>query len=71
VRSFRSSSRSENEDGPWRGKWRYVERRIRHWKLPELLALGNDVTAVYEDNVPSQLAAAAADAGRLPALARA
>jgi len=31
---------AENEDSPWRGKWRYVERRIRHWKMPELLALG-------------------------------
>jgi hypothetical protein len=41
---------AENEDGPWRGKWRYVERRIRHWKLPELLALGHEVAAVYEDN---------------------
>jgi hypothetical protein len=39
---------AENEDGPWRGKWRYVERRIRHWKLPELLALGHDVTTVYD-----------------------
>ena len=32
-----------NEDGPWRGKWRYVERRIRHWMLPELLTLGRHV----------------------------
>lgn len=38
------------EDGPWRGKWRYVERRIRHWMLPELLALGRRVAAVYDDN---------------------
>jgi len=42
--------KAENEDGPWQGKWRYVERRIRHWKLPELLALGRDVAAVYDDN---------------------
>jgi len=41
---------SENEDSPWRGKWRYVERRIRHWKLPELLVLGRDVAAVYDDD---------------------
>lgn len=41
---------AENEEGPWRGKWRYVERRIRHWKLPELLALGHDVAAVYDDD---------------------
>lgn len=41
---------AENEDSPWRGKWRYVERRIRHWKLPELLALGRDVAEVYDDD---------------------
>ncbi len=41
---------AENEDGPWRGKWRYVERRIRHWKLPELLVLGHDVATVYDDD---------------------
>ena len=38
------------EDGPWRGKYRYVERRIRHWMLPELLALGRHVAAVYDDD---------------------
>jgi hypothetical protein len=41
---------AENEDSPWRGKWRYAERRIRHWKLPELLALGRDVAGVYDDD---------------------
>lgn len=41
---------ADNEDGPWQGKWRYVERRIRHWRLPELLALGRDVAAVYDDD---------------------
>ena len=41
---------AENEDSPWRGKWRYVERRIRHWKLSELLLLGRDVAAVYDDD---------------------
>jgi hypothetical protein len=40
----------EGEDGPWRGKWRYVERRIRHWMLPELLTLGRHVAAVYDDD---------------------
>ncbi len=40
----------EDEDGPWRGKYRYVERRIRHWRLPELLTLGRDVAAVYDDD---------------------
>jgi hypothetical protein len=39
-----------SEDGPWRGKYRYVERRIRHWMLPELLALGRHVAAVYDDD---------------------
>ena len=41
---------AENEDSPWRGKWRYVERRIRHRKLSELLVLGRDVAAVYDDD---------------------
>jgi hypothetical protein len=45
----------EGEDSPWRGKWRYVERRIRHWKLPDLLALGRDVAAVYDDPVLTHL----------------
>jgi len=40
----------EGEDNPWRGKWRYVERRIRHWQLPDLLALGRRVAAVYDGN---------------------
>lgn len=47
---FGLPAEEEGEDGPWRGKWRYVERRIRHWKLPELLRLGHDVAAVYDDN---------------------
>ena len=41
---------AENEDSPWRGKWRYVERRIRHWPLPELLVLGRKVAAVYDND---------------------
>ncbi len=41
---------AENEDGPWQGKRRYVQRRIRHLKLPELLALGRDVAGVYDDD---------------------
>jgi hypothetical protein len=47
---FGLPAEQEGEDGPWQGKWRYVERRIRHWKLPELLQLGRDVAAVYDDN---------------------
>jgi hypothetical protein len=50
VRPFRPTSKAENEDSPSRGKWRYVGRRIRHWKLPELLALGRDVGEVYDDD---------------------
>lgn len=45
------------EEDPWRGKWRYVERRIRHWKLPELMALARDVTGVYDDRVLNHLLA--------------
>jgi len=48
--SFGLPAEAENEDSPWRGKWRYVERRIRHWKLPELFQLGRAVAAVYDDN---------------------
>jgi len=47
---FGLPAEEEDEDGPWRGKWRYVERRIRHWMLPELLALGRHVAAVYDDD---------------------
>jgi hypothetical protein len=39
-----------SETDPWRGKWRYVERRIRHWRLPELLRLGRLVATVYDDD---------------------
>ena len=47
---FGLPAEEQGEDGPWQGKWRYVERRIRHWKLPQLLRLGRDVAAVYDDN---------------------
>ena len=47
---FGLPSEEAGEDGPWRGKYRYVERRIRHWMLPELLALGRHVAAVYDDD---------------------
>lgn len=50
MRPFGLPPEAENEDSPWRGKWRYVERRIRHWKLSELLVLGRDVAAVYDDD---------------------
>ena len=38
------------EDGPWSGKWRFVERRIKHWPLPELLTLARKVADVYDDD---------------------
>jgi hypothetical protein len=31
---FGLPAQADDEEGPWNGKWRYVERRIRHWKLP-------------------------------------
>ena len=36
-------------------KWMYVERRIRHLKLPELIELARKVTGVYDDQVLSRL----------------
>jgi hypothetical protein len=47
---FGLPAEQEGDDSPWQGKWRYVERRIRHWKLPKLVQLGRDVAAVYDDN---------------------
>jgi len=44
-----------DRDDPWMGKWRYVERRIRHWKLLELLALARAVFEVYDDRVLGHL----------------
>jgi hypothetical protein len=42
-------------DDLWRGKWRYVERRLRHMGLRDLLALGGKVTEIYEDPVLDHL----------------
>jgi len=42
--------REDHEDGPGLGKRRYVDRRIRHWKLPELLTLARDIASVYDDD---------------------
>jgi very-short-patch-repair endonuclease len=42
-------------DDPWQGKWRYVERRLRHRELPDLLALARKVTEIYEDPVLDHL----------------
>lgn len=38
----------DDEDSPWSGKWRYVERRLRHLQLPELLELAGRVQVVHE-----------------------
>jgi hypothetical protein len=40
----------DHEEAPWLGKRRYVDRRIRHWKLPDLLALARDVAVVHDDD---------------------
>jgi hypothetical protein len=45
---------SEHDD-PWKSKWNYVERRVRHKKLPELIELARMVTAVYDDRVLEHL----------------
>jgi hypothetical protein len=42
-------------DDPWHGKWRYVERRLRHMELSGLLALARRVTEIYEDPVLDHL----------------
>jgi very-short-patch-repair endonuclease len=52
---FGLESPVSDRDDPWKGKWRYVERRIRHWKLPELLDLARAVAAVYDDRVLGHL----------------
>src|SRR5215469_8733859 len=46
---------STEHDDPWKSKWNYVERRVRHWALPELLELAVRVTAVYDDRVLEHL----------------
>jgi hypothetical protein len=47
---FGLPAQEDREDGPWQGKYRYVERRIRHWVLSELLELGRHVARVYDDD---------------------
>jgi hypothetical protein len=46
---------SGGPDDPWQGKWRFVERRLRHQDLPGLLALARKVTEIYEDPVLDHL----------------
>jgi very-short-patch-repair endonuclease len=35
-------------DDPWRSKWKYVERRLRHKDLPELVALAHQVDSIFD-----------------------
>jgi hypothetical protein len=37
--------KGEGED-PWASKWMYIERRVRHLKLPELVELARKVTDI-------------------------
>lgn len=48
--AFGLRPQEEDEQGPMSGKYRYVERRIKHWALPELLALSRRVADVYDDD---------------------
>lgn len=45
---FGLAPQSAEEDGPMSGKIRYVERRLRHHRVDELLALGKQVNEEYE-----------------------
>ncbi len=45
--------RGQGEDP--QSTWMYVERRVRHLKLPELVELARKVTNVYDDQVLSRL----------------
>jgi hypothetical protein len=53
----------DDEDSPWAGKWRYVERRLRHRELPELLDLAARVQVVYESAELAHLLGMAAGDG--------
>jgi hypothetical protein len=50
-------------ENPWNSKWRYVEPRLRHRKLPELLAIAEKVIDVYEDPLLERLLALAGVGG--------
>lgn len=52
----------QGED-PWNSKWNYVESRLRHRKLAELLAIAEMVTDVYDDQVLERLLALAGASG--------
>jgi hypothetical protein len=54
---------AEDEEDPMKGKWRYVERRIRRWKLPELLALAYEVAKEHDDRDLNHLIALASVGG--------
>lgn len=50
-------------EDPWSGKWQYVEPRLRHRKLPELLAIAEKVIDTYPDPLLERLLALAGTGG--------
>jgi len=50
-------------ENPWDSKWNYVEPRLRHRNLAELLAIAEKVTDVYDDQVLERLLALAGASG--------
>lgn len=50
-------------ENPWDSKWNYVESRLRHRKLAELLAIAEKVTNVYDDQVLEHLLTLAGASG--------
>lgn len=50
-------------ENPWNSKWNYVEPRLRHRKLAELLAIAEKVTDVYDDQLLERLLALAGASG--------
>jgi hypothetical protein len=45
----------QGSDDPSGSKWMYVERRLRHLKLSELVELAGKVTDVYDDEALDRL----------------
>jgi hypothetical protein len=60
-----------DHDDPWKSERRYAERRIRHWKMPELVALARAVAEVYDDRVLVHLQRLAMGHGVDPQMQRA
>ena len=50
-------------ENPWDSKWNYVEPRLRHRKLAELLAIAEKVTDVYDNQVLDRLLTLAGASG--------